>query len=178
MDGEEERILVDEESGGWPSAREMIQLVDGQPLVQVAASCVRRGRGHNVVELRVPLDLAYLPVLRGTAGVIAGTRSFTYDEVMQLRVGVSEVFDVALRHVARLDRFAKGNEIAFHFIAEPDGLQVIATYAGDFTAHPDTDEELKSQALLVSLLDDVQYQATASGGTLVRIKKQKSESKQ
>ena len=177
IDGGEDRILVDEESGDWPSAKETIGLVEGQSLVQVEASCVRRGRGHNVVELRVPLDPAYLPVLRGTAGVIAGTQSFTYDEVMQLRVGVAEVFDVALRHVARLDPFARGNEIAFHFIGEPDGLQVIAIYAGDFVAHPDTEEELKSQALLVSLLDEVQYEATTSGGTLVRIKKQKSEAK-
>lgn len=132
----------------------------------------------NVVDLRVPLDPTYLPVLRGTAGVIAGTTSFNYDEVIQLRVAVSELFTVALRHLAHIEPSSRTNEIAFRFIVEPDGLEIQATYAAEFTGHPDTEEELESLALLSSLLDEVQYEAGAPGETLVRMRKNKSEGEQ
>ena len=50
---------------------------------------------QDVVELRLPLKSEYVNVIRATVGVIAGTLDFTYDEVMQFRVALSEIFELA-----------------------------------------------------------------------------------
>ncbi len=50
---------------------------------------------QDVIELRLPLKLDYLNVIRATVGVIAGALDFTYDEVMQFRVALSEIFELA-----------------------------------------------------------------------------------
>lgn len=67
---------------------------------------------NDTIELRLPLKPQYLPILRATTGVVAGVVGFNYDEIMQLRVAVSEVFDLALKHIT-LGRWASEvNELA------------------------------------------------------------------
>ncbi|MCH8993835.1 MAG: UDP-N-acetylglucosamine 1-carboxyvinyltransferase, partial [Chloroflexi bacterium] len=56
---------------------------------------MRESMTQDVIQMRLPLKSEYLPVLRAAVGVIAGGMEFTYDEVMQLRVAISEVFDLA-----------------------------------------------------------------------------------
>lgn len=67
---------------------------------------------NDTIELRLPLKPQYLPILRATTGVVAGVVGFNYDEIMQLRVAVSEVFDLALKHVTPGSEVSEVNELA------------------------------------------------------------------
>ena len=42
---------------------------------------LEEGPAHDTIELRLPAKADYLPVLRATVGVIAGTMSFDYDKI-------------------------------------------------------------------------------------------------
>ena len=50
-----------------------------------------------IVHVRLPLRIEYLPVLRSMAGVVGGVSSLGYDQIMQLRLAVSEAFEFVSR---------------------------------------------------------------------------------
>ena len=128
----------------------------------------------EVVELRMPLRAGYVAVLRATTGVIAGEMSFNYDEVMQLRVAVSEVFDIAVGIVAQRNGASEDGELATRFLAGPDQLEILITAPVDYTGYLHTQEGYESLGLLESLVDKVEFEAFDSGKTLVRLAKRRS----
>jgi anti-sigma regulatory factor (Ser/Thr protein kinase) len=110
---------------------------------------------QDVIQMRLPLKAEYLPVLRAAVGVIAGGMEFTYDEVLQLRVAVSEVFDLAAGASATGSNNNGARELDVRFVPGPDRLQVeVRALAPDGVAL-DPDEE--SRALLASLMDSVEF---------------------
>ncbi len=77
----------------------------------------------DVIELRLPLKLEYLGVVRGLVGVIAGALDFNYDEVMHLRVALSEVFEMAT-HLEEHEAEANPRDVIVSFQPRTDGLEV------------------------------------------------------
>ncbi len=128
---------------------------------------------NDVILLRLPLKPEYLPVLRATVGVIAGAISFDYNEIIQLRVAISEVFDLALKQAARQELAAEGNELAVRFTIGPGKVEILTTSPADYTSQYDSEEEKESRALLESLMDEVEISAGPGGKTLVRMGKYK-----
>lgn len=128
----------------------------------------------EVVELRMPLKAGYVAVLRATTGVIAGEMSFNYDEVMQLRVAVSEVFDIAIGIVAQRNGASEDGELVARFVAGSDQLEILITAPVDYTSYLHTQEGYESLGLLESLADKVEFEAFDSDKTLVRLAKRRA----
>ena len=125
----------------------------------------------DVLELRLPLKPEYLPVLRATTGVIAGTNSFTYDEVIQLRVAVSEVFDAILSRFTERNEVSPVKELAVQFVIAPEMILILVIAPAREAEHRDSTKEKESLALLKGLMDEVELRAEGTGKTVVRMVK-------
>lgn len=122
---------------------------------------------NDTIELRLPLKPEYLPILRATTGVVAGVISFNYDEIMQLRMAVSEVFDLAIKHVTPGSGISQVNELAVRFPVHPDKLEIVIMGPKDYTSYLNTGEGRESLALLGSLTDELEFGGEVAGKTLV-----------
>ncbi len=111
---------------------------------------------QDVIELRLPLKLEYLNVIRATVGVIAGTLDFTYDEVMQFRVALSEIFELAT-HLAEHEGADDPGDISFRFGPQPDGLGVRVGAAVNVVRDLVGEDHDEGRALLDSLMDSVEF---------------------
>ncbi len=111
---------------------------------------------QDVIELRLPLKLEYLNVIRATVGVIAGTLDFTYEEVMQFRVALSEIFELAT-HLAEHERADDPGDISFRFEPQPDGLGVRVGAAVNVVRDLVAEDQNEGRALLDSLMDSVEF---------------------
>ncbi len=131
----------------------------------------------NVVVLQLPLKAEYLQVLRTTTGVIAGTISFTYDQIMQLRVVISEVFDLAINYVEGKHPSADVHNLAVRFATDPDKIEILITGPKNYTDLLDREEGKESQALLRGLMDEVEFGAEEAGESVIRMVKYKSADK-
>lgn len=128
---------------------------------------------NDVIELRLPLKPEYLPILRATTGVVAGLISINYDEIMQLRVAVSELFDLAIKHVMSGERTLEVKELAVRFSVHPDKLEIVIMGPEDYTSYLNTEEGKESLWLLKSLMDEVEFGAEVADKTVVRMIKYK-----
>jgi len=126
---------------------------------------------NDVTGLRLPLRPEYIPVLRATVGVLAGTLNFDYDEIMQLRVAVSEVFELAVKQFARQGLSSELGVLDVRFVNRPDGLEILLAAPTDYLGEPKTGEGEESQALLESLMHEVEFGPEAG---LVRMVKYRS----
>lgn len=129
---------------------------------------------NDTIELRLPLKSEYLPVLRATTGVVAGVASFDYEEITQLRVAVSEVFDLAIKHVTLAGRISQVDELTVRFSVHPDKIEIAITGPKDYTSYLGRDEGKESLALLESLMDEVVSGTEGVGRSLLRMVKYKS----
>ena len=144
----------------------------------------RESVGHrlsDVIEVRLPLKADYLSVLRATVGVLAGEMSFNYDEIIQLRVAISEAFSMAVRWYTEAGPIPASTELAVRelavrFIVEPDRLEILIPNPGDPQTPSPLEDDIESQALLESLMDEVEFGGRESGKALVRMAKHKSAS--
>ena len=110
----------------------------------------------DIIELRLPLKLEYLSVVRATVGVIAGTLGFTYDEVMQFRAALSEIFELAT-HLAEHESADNPGDISFRFEPQQDGLRVRVGAAVNVVRDLVAEDQDESRALLDSLMDSVEF---------------------
>ncbi|TET40719.1 MAG: hypothetical protein E3J66_06535 [Dehalococcoidia bacterium] len=129
---------------------------------------------NDTVELRLPLKLEYSPILRATTGAVAGVISFNYDEIMQLRVAVSEVFEQAMKYVTPGRGVSEVNELAVRFLGYLDRIEILIAGPKDYTSHLNTQDGKESLALLRTLTDEVKFDAKVAGKSLVRMVKYKS----
>lgn len=111
----------------------------------------------DVIQMRLPLKPEFLPVLRATVGVIAGTMEFNYDEITQLRVAVSEVFDLAIRHSTGREEDAEIGDLSVRFVTERNRLEILIEAPANYSGELDTKEDEESVALLRSLMDTVEF---------------------
>ena len=131
------------------------------------------GNLSDVIELRVPPKLEHQSVARAAIGVIAGGLSFNYDEIIQLRVAVSEAFEVMLRRVEKTDPEASPSEVTIRFITDPDSVEVLIPAWPSIAGYVATEEDAESQALLESLMDEIMLDGGNEDGPVVRMLKRK-----
>ena len=112
---------------------------------------------RDSIRLRLPLKSEYLPVLRMAAGVIAGVMTFNYDEIVQLRVAVSEAFSIAIRNIPGQMGSEQTDEVEFRFTVSPDKLEVLVVSGANDIADLDKEDTEESRALLESLTDEVEF---------------------
>jgi anti-sigma regulatory factor (Ser/Thr protein kinase) len=129
---------------------------------------------NDLIELRLPLKPEYLPVLRATMGVIAGAAAFSYEDIMCLRVAVSEVFDRAIENFRRGERASEVHELAVRFGVQPGKIEVLMACPTGATGPLDREEAKESQALVRSLVDEVAFDVEADGKAVVRMVKYQS----
>ena len=127
---------------------------------------------NDVIHLRLPLKPEYLPVLRAAVGVIAGTMSFDYDEIIQLRVAVTEVADLASKHADPQRRDQEAAELDIRFLNRRDSLEIHIAAPSDYLGGLETSENEESHALLRSLMDTVEF---GGEGKVVRMVKYRRE---
>ena len=127
----------------------------------------------DAIELRLPLKLEYLVVVRGLVGVVAGTLNFNYDEVMQLRVALSEVFEMAT-HLEEHEAEANPRDVMISFQPRSDGLEIRVAAEVGLVREIVGERGDESRALLDSLMDSVEYDTDGA----VRMVKCRSADKQ
>lgn len=128
---------------------------------------------NDIIELRLPLKIEYLPILRATTGVVAGVARFNYDEIMQLRVAISEIFDLAMKYVMPVSGVSEANELTVRFSVYPDKIEILIAGPKDYTSYLNTDEGEESLALLRSLTDEVEFDAEVAGKAVICMVKYK-----
>ncbi len=128
---------------------------------------------RDVVDIRVPPKPEFLPVLRAAVGVIAGGMSFTYDEIMQLRVALSEAFEMSTRHLGTGERGPEAAGLTASLRVRPDRLELLITNPNDGPKHRNDNMEAESKALLESLVDELELRDEGDG-RVIRLVKYKS----
>ena len=125
----------------------------------------------DLIELRLPPRSEYLTLVRAAIGVISGGMSFNYDEIIQLRVAVSEAVQMATQLATQEEIEATGAQLVVLFTVNPDRLAILLTVpeelARPITAEPDEE----GLALLQSLVDEVEISGGAAGELLIRMVK-------
>lgn len=121
-----------------------------------------------VIELRLPPKPESIPVLRATIGAIAAGMSFNYDEIIELRVAVSEAFDMAIRHLSNGQKRSKPGNITVKFRLAHEQLEFLIPDLSDYSYRLSSQEEQESVALLGSLMDEVEFGAQQDGQRVMR----------
>ena len=129
----------------------------------------------DVIELRVPPKLEHQSVARAAIGVIAAGLSFNYDEIIQLRVAVSEAFEVMLRRVQQTSPEDSPSEVTIRFKTDSDSVEVLIPAWPSIPGYVATEEDAESQALLESLMDEIMLNGGDEGEPVVRMFKRKED---
>ena len=127
----------------------------------------------EIVEVKVPAKSKYLPVLRAAAGVVAGGLALNYDEILELRVAVSEAFDLVIRHIDDDDTLNDVREIVTAFVISPDRLEVLVEDPGYRPGVVEDSQETESRVVLESLVDAVEMGAEMRGHRVIRLVKRR-----
>ena len=125
----------------------------------------------DVIEMRLPTGPEYVSVLRATADIIVGEMCFSYNEVLNIKVAVSEAFMMAMSCVG--PREAVG-ELTVRFSIGATSLEVLIpaprTYSYELRGH----EDIERRGLLHSLVDKLELGSGATGEPIVRMLKHRS----
>ena len=125
----------------------------------------------ETVELLLPSKVEYVPVLRAVVGVVAGTLSFNYDEIIAIRVAVSEAFGLVLQHMQRGGRAGDSDGVKTSFVIGDDHLKVMLTAPGSGYEDAESAADVESRAVLESLVDSVEIGAERSGERVISLVK-------
>ena len=123
---------------------------------------------NDVVQIQLPLKPEFLPVLQGAVGVIAGTNDFGYDEIMQLRAAVSEVFELGISQLMPQPEGLGINELSIDFNILTEGLEILITPSEDCPRSLDCSEDEETQAVLNSLMDEVEHNSNKAAVRMVK----------
>lgn len=125
----------------------------------------------DVIEVRLPPDPKYLPLLRAAVGVLAGIELFNYDEIIQLRSAVSEAFILAARWANQESAPTSPDEVSIRFVVAADKIEMHVSNRLGFGGRIDIQDEVESCALLESLVDEVAFGDGAANEPLIRMTK-------
>ena len=125
----------------------------------------------DILELRLPAKAEFLPLVRASAGVIAGGLSFRYDEIVQLRTAIAEAFELTAHHVRDDQGGSATVNITIRFTITADRLEIVIPTIEESTSTVGSQERAESEALLKSLMDEVDlHYETACGPSLRLVK--------
>ena len=127
----------------------------------------------DVIELRLPPRSEYLTLVRAAVGVISGGMSFNYDEIIQLRVAISEAVQMVTQWATQGETKPIEAQLVVRFTVDSDRLAILLTVpdgaARSGTAEPDEE----GLALLQSLVDEVEFGGDAAAELSIRMVKYK-----
>ena len=138
----------------------------------------------ETIDLKIPPRPEYISVARLTAAAVAARRAFTYDQIEDLKVAVSEACNVIIG-----SRRGSGDPIALHFIGAADALDIrietLGSGAGSGAAFPDlrspgrrnettADTRALGVFLMQCLVDEVR-RINGDGGVALRLRKKQRE---
>ena len=129
----------------------------------------------DVIEVRLPPTPDYLPLLRATIGVLAGIMSFNYDEIIQLRIAVSEAFNLATKRIRQEDAPASPDEICMRFVVAANRIEILVLNRPGFIGPIDVKLEVESCAILESLMDEVRFGGGSAYEPLISMTKSNTE---
>ena len=137
----------------------------------------RRGARHaaEVVEVTIPPKPEFLTVARLTAATVAARQSFTYDEIEDLKIAVSEAC------TALLLAGTAGHPLALRFALNADTLEVRIVTAGPgislgtagARARKPRDEARLGVFLMQCLVDEVEVRRGEGGRAELRLVKRR-----
>ena len=127
----------------------------------------------DVIELRLPPRPEYLTLVRAAVGVISGGMSFNYDEIIQLRVAVSEAMQMTTRWATQEVLEHSEAPLVVRFTVEPERLAILILVPEGVAGLLRLETDVESLALLESLVDEVKVGGTAAGEPLIRMVKYK-----
>ena len=125
----------------------------------------------DVIEVRLPRFPDYIPLLRATIGVLAGMMSFNYDEIIQLRIAVSEAFNLATRRANQEGATNDPDEVSMRFVVAANRIEILVLNLPDCTGQIDVEREVESCAILESLMDDVRFGGGSANEPLISMTK-------
>ena len=100
--------------------------------------------------------------------------SFNYDEILQLRVAVSDAFELAIKYAGQQDSLADKRNLEVDLVVTDDALEVRVTGPGPaFDDAPGGDEE-ESRSVIGSLVDRVRFPTEADGERVITLLKLRS----
>ena len=100
--------------------------------------------------------------------------SFDYDEIMQLRVAVSEAFELAIEHLQAQRDPPENVSLSVTFVAYPDRLEITVMDPGAPSGAVESAEDVESKVVIESLLDSVEFGVLISGSRVTRMVIRKS----
>ena len=125
----------------------------------------------DVIEVRLPPASDYLPLLRATVGVLAGIKSFNYDEIIQLRIAISEAFDLATKWARQEGAPTDPDEVSIRFVVATNRIEILVSNRPGFIGQIDIEREVESCAILESLMDEVRFGSGAANEPLISMTK-------
>ena len=125
----------------------------------------------DVIEVRLPPNPEYLPLLSASVGVLAGIMEFNYDEILQLRIAVSEAFDLTARWANKAGEATGPDEISVRFVVAADKMEVLVMNRLGYIGAIDLEREVESCSTLRSLMDEVRFGDGAADGPLISMTK-------
>ena len=85
----------------------------------------------DIIELRLPPKEEYQSLVLALIGAIAGDSSFNYVQIIQLKVAVSEAFQLAIKRVERTDNELSPLQITMRLKPRPNRLEVLIPWLGN-----------------------------------------------
>lgn len=82
----------------------------------------------DYIEMKVPAQPEYVGIIRLTLSGVASRMGYTYDEIEDLKIAVSEACTNAVQHAYKED---KNGEVSIRFGVFEDRLEVIVADEGD-----------------------------------------------
>ncbi|NCO36328.1 MAG: anti-sigma B factor RsbW [Armatimonadetes bacterium] len=141
-----------------------------------------RCREDTVIEIRIPSDLSFVRVVRLAVSGVASMMPFTYDEVEDIKLAVSEACNNAIQHA---HDGTGANEVIVRVVPREDALTILVQDRGrgiplerrrKATVPP---EEVSEQGLglflIEALMDGVEYDTSSDSGTSLRMVKHTNE---
>ena len=129
----------------------------------------------DAIEVRLPPRPRYLAALRAISGVLAGSVSFNYDEIMEIRAAISEVFELVVKRAMERQEATPLDKVTFTFTVQADYIEIIIEpTVGSSSIMVSEAEEQESRAFLESLMNEVEFATGADGAPVIRMVKRKS----
>ena len=138
--------------------------------VEEADESTTKRLDKDTVLMRLPAKSDYLPILRATVGVVAGVMSFTYDEIVQIRVAVSEAFELAAGQAQEEDSSEGDRTVEAQIMVGPTQLEVLVS-----PGPPESSDQIESRAVIESLVDKAEFGVETAGKRAIRLVKRKAD---
>jgi serine/threonine-protein kinase RsbW len=128
----------------------------------------------DVIEVTIPPKPEYVSVARLTVATVAARHAFTYDEIEDLKIAVSEAC------TAFIVRGTAGRPLVLRFAMEPDALAIGIQTGGAGVVldaapatHQPLDERRLGVFLMQCLVDEVQVPRSGEGTAGLRLVKRR-----